>query len=990
MTEILTAAAGAFRGSLSMALTALPVMAAVLAVRWVLARCRAPKRIAYALWAAVGFRLVCPVTLSSVWSIFNAVRPVAEATAQIAPAGIPAGRLSTVDFNAALPSLEEIAPLTGVGAENILSVARPAPAEIALRIGAVLWIVGVAAIAVYSVVSYVRLRRSLATAVALERGVYQADGIATPFVLGYLRPRIYIPFHMETEELTHVLLHERTHLRRGDPWWKLLGFGILAAYWWNPAAWLCYRLFCRDMEMSCDEAVLRALGSDVKRAYSLSLVSFAAGRRFPAANPLAFGENDAGSRVKNVLGWRRAAPGIAFLAVALSAVLVIACCTNASVGGGSWVRYDDQTQTWSYRFDGTIKSTALYEEIYEYGELKARNVVSIGEVGVGGVARSGSFHMEFEPEYDENGHWTGFNWSYTENDSQYTTVSPAGLPDMDYTGFASSYLSDGTDNGGKAELADGAGVALKAQTMAITQDAAVSAYALHGDAQTQQSIMDDTMVTVLLYMVASSSPMETLQRSLSIDAEAQTLYDLKTPYVGDMPADGAILKALRTEETLGDYTVELFTAQEPYVLQVNLKEQPDEARRTQMLRSSYVLLALIDNLSQVEWTYPMAGTDDGGVLRLDTAAADETLASGGLPEIKTCGASASNFSAMLGWLDEFLKDAQTSYADEPFENVLGYSGTVRRETNTGMGGWGIRHYLVPVNEGRTVCIAESWGTDGELPPDTAVDLDGDGVTELVCNVVYGADGGRETRIYRRGADGVEYADAGELLDVPHESHGIGALLPVYLPESREVEIAYIPEGGEDYATRRYPLNAESLGRLVFTPYKADCDLEATAVEQWELFLNDPENNGFVLSAYDVPENVDLSEVFYCGAGLSGTDDLTDAERSAYERSTGVEISTDMTRITTPQANAFLLEKCGTVLAKHQRGLQNWTYLTQYDAYYNQHGDTNQDFVHVVGVAAGDGEVDVNYTRGGTGDEQWDVHLRWNGDNWQFMFNRPVK
>jgi len=100
--------------------------------------------------------------------------------------------------------------------------------------------------------------------VLLESGVFQCDGLKTPFVLGCFRPKIYVPFCMEAEELAHVLLHERTHLRRLDPWWKLLGFGILAVYWWNPAVWLCHFLFCRDMEMSCDEAVLREMGPEVK------------------------------------------------------------------------------------------------------------------------------------------------------------------------------------------------------------------------------------------------------------------------------------------------------------------------------------------------------------------------------------------------------------------------------------------------------------------------------------------------------------------------------------------------------------------------------------------------------------------------------------------------------------------------------------------------------------------------------------------------------
>ena len=157
-----------------------------------------------------------------------------------------------------------------------------------LAVGAALWLGGMAAMAGYVLVSFLQLRRTVQTAVRREGNVWECDGLPTPFVLGLLRPRIYIPFRMEEAERTYVLAHEREHLRWRDQWVKAAALGILAVYWWHPGVWLCWVLLCRDMELRCDEAVLASLGDGIKQDYSRSLMAFALDRRFPAA--LAFGD----------------------------------------------------------------------------------------------------------------------------------------------------------------------------------------------------------------------------------------------------------------------------------------------------------------------------------------------------------------------------------------------------------------------------------------------------------------------------------------------------------------------------------------------------------------------------------------------------------------------------------------------------------------------------------------------------------------------------
>lgn len=385
----MTTLTAVFQALLDLSLTALPVMAAVLLARLCLRR--APKKYSYALWAVVGFRLLCPVSLPSPMSLFNSA-PVqtAQESAQIAvqqwgqtssgysyvphAAGNIGGNIGgNVVGNTA-------GAATGAATGSLPPVVHSTPT--AMEILAVVWAVGLAAMLVWAAVSYLRVRRSVRQGVRLEDGVFQCDGLKTPFVLGCFRPKIYVPFRMEADELAHILLHERTHLRRLDPWWKLLGFGILAVYWWNPTVWLCHFLFCRDMEMSCDEAVLRKMGPEVKQSYSLSLVSFAAGRHFSAAGPLAFGENDAKSRVKNILRWKRAAPAAAFLALALCILAAVICGTDAPTGRG-WVQSDGTVDAggrtelrYSYSVPHSINSCLFYEDVYDHGKLISRNPVT--------------------------------------------------------------------------------------------------------------------------------------------------------------------------------------------------------------------------------------------------------------------------------------------------------------------------------------------------------------------------------------------------------------------------------------------------------------------------------------------------------------------------------------------------------------------------------------------------------------------------------------
>lgn len=335
---------GAFLKLLSMALTALPVMAVVLAARLFLRR--APKKYAYGLWAAVGVRLTCrwgccarrgAFLICARWSGCQNMRRMWR---RALPRSLcrRCGRLSR----------RRPAGAPAVPAVSAAGSALPAR-ELFLRAGALFWLAGVLALLLWGAVSYLRLQRRVSAAVPQGGGVWVCQGLPTPFLLGFFRPRILIPTGLEDSERLYVLAHERHHLRRRDQWWKLLSCLLLAVYWWNPAAWVCWVLFCRDLEMSCDEAVLRQLGDQVKKGYSRSLVSFALERQVPAV--LAFGEHDAVRRVRNVLNWKRETPRAAFLAAAAVVLTAAVCMTNAS--DKSWVRAanagDGAALTWMLR-----------------------------------------------------------------------------------------------------------------------------------------------------------------------------------------------------------------------------------------------------------------------------------------------------------------------------------------------------------------------------------------------------------------------------------------------------------------------------------------------------------------------------------------------------------------------------------------------------------------------------------------------------------------
>ena len=304
-----------FERVLNMSLTGSIVIAVVLLARLLLRR--APKIYSYMLWAVVLFRLLCPISLSAGLSV---LKPLPVTTTQ---------GLSTVTYR----PVEPVAPASGeTGQENARQESTEAvKAETGLQamtLAAAVWLTVGGALAGCSLVQYIVLRRKLREAAPYRGEVYLSDSIATPFVMGVIAPKIYLPSDTPIAERRFIIAHERHHLHRGDPLWKLLGYLALCVHWFNPLVWLAFFLGGKDMEMSCDEAVLNRLGEDIRADYSQALLRLATHKRLIAGMPLAFGEGETKGRVRNMARWRRPKVWVSGICAVLCLVVLAVCALN--------------------------------------------------------------------------------------------------------------------------------------------------------------------------------------------------------------------------------------------------------------------------------------------------------------------------------------------------------------------------------------------------------------------------------------------------------------------------------------------------------------------------------------------------------------------------------------------------------------------------------------------------------------------------------------
>lgn len=317
------------------------VIIAVLLARFLLRKM--PKKYSYILWSIVGIRMIFDLPFATNISVFNLFRSFAKHTSTVET--MLAGSHRT-NLQRSTDLLNKTDTTGAAAAHASRSTAVEAmthtltTSQTVLGILGLLWLIVVALFVTYGIYSYVKCRLLVRTAVIARDitpdshkkknnvSVWECDRIPSPFVLGIIRSRIYIPFRMPKQEQAYILAHEECHIRRLDPLWKLIAFLLLAVYWWNPLVWIAFFYMVRDMEMSCDEAVIEQFGNEIKQGYSNSLLSFAMERHPYSFAPVAFGEGDAGRRIKNVLNFKKPHTWVAILVFVLLVVVGVSCLTN--------------------------------------------------------------------------------------------------------------------------------------------------------------------------------------------------------------------------------------------------------------------------------------------------------------------------------------------------------------------------------------------------------------------------------------------------------------------------------------------------------------------------------------------------------------------------------------------------------------------------------------------------------------------------------------
>ena len=305
--------AAVFLKLLNLSISASWLVLAVLVLR--LVSKRAPKWVNVLLWGIVALRLVLPFSVESALSLIPSAETVSPAVVQFDPAPTITSGVSVID-NAVNPSLSEHFAAVPTASVN--------PLYVWAYLAGWVWLIGLGVMLLYALASYLRLRRRVSVSLCVRENIYLCDAISSPFILGVVKPRIYLPSGLDEVQRQNVLSHERAHLARRDHWWKPLGFALLAVYWFNPVLWLAYALLCRDIELACDERVIRTMDESAVKTYSTVLLACSMPRKAAITCPLAFGEVGVKERVRNALHYKK--PAFWVVAASVAVCVVVAVC----------------------------------------------------------------------------------------------------------------------------------------------------------------------------------------------------------------------------------------------------------------------------------------------------------------------------------------------------------------------------------------------------------------------------------------------------------------------------------------------------------------------------------------------------------------------------------------------------------------------------------------------------------------------------------------
>lgn len=371
-----------FLNIVNMSISASWLVFAVLLLRLLLKK--APKWINVLLWGVVAVRLICPFSFESVLSLIpspQTINPEIALNSPVIDSGV------TIIDNVINPIISEatisIQPEKDI---NFFQFILPYLAGV--------WLVGIAALLIYTLVSFLRLKRKIGTAVLLCDNIYQSESVVSPFVLGIIKPKIYLPFNMNGQDMEHVIAHEQAHIRRKDYLWKPLGFLILTLHWFNPMVWFGYILLCRDIELACDEKVVKELNNEQRADYSEALLACSVNRRMIAACPLAFGEVGVKDRIKSVLNYNKPAFWIIVVAIVVSITVAVCFLTNPVNSSVYNSRYETGKCLYSYVVSAD-KETKINELVFDItSDGKVYKIFGDGTTDELGVLKESDYTAE--------------------------------------------------------------------------------------------------------------------------------------------------------------------------------------------------------------------------------------------------------------------------------------------------------------------------------------------------------------------------------------------------------------------------------------------------------------------------------------------------------------------------------------------------------------------------------------------------------------------
>lgn len=365
-----------FIAVLNMSFTASFVVIAVMLIRLLLKK--APRVFSYALWAVVFFKLICPFTIGASVT----VNPISPQTIpqEIVYARKPAIHSGVVFLNRAVNGIMDSALPPAVPEQSVN------PIQVILEAGAYIWLAGIIILLIYAVAGYIGIKRRVGWAILVKDNIFETDQIKTPFVLGFIRPKIYLPTGLPASELGYILEHEQIHIKRLDYLVKPFAFLITVAHWFNPLAWLSYSLLVKDMELSADESVIKNAGSDIRKDYVRSLYALSV-KNNRLLSPLAFGETCVKVRIRNVLNYKKPAFWVSIASVVILGVTVIALAISANAPGSGEINPDDPASLYgNYIFEkqiymNPVSSYIAFDGLEEYYTLSQNMLAITGQDG---------------------------------------------------------------------------------------------------------------------------------------------------------------------------------------------------------------------------------------------------------------------------------------------------------------------------------------------------------------------------------------------------------------------------------------------------------------------------------------------------------------------------------------------------------------------------------------------------------------------------------